>query len=80
MTPICFLERSFWLILCFLFLLKKLHSFFKKYVFCFLFIYWLLWVFIAVHGLSVFAASWGHFSCSVWLLFAVVALAAEHAL
>ena len=53
--------------------LKKMHSFFKKFI---LFIYfWLCWVFVAVHGLSLVEVSGGYSSmrCAVfslqWLLF-----------
>ena len=38
---------------------------FLKNTFCLLFIYWLLWVFVAGHGLSLVAAGWGYSSCSV---------------
>ena len=42
---------------------KKVISFLKKILFIYLFIYfWLCWVFVSVRGLSLVAASGGHFS------------------
>ena len=46
-----------------------------------LFIYfWLRWVFVAVHGLSLVAASGGYSSVVCRLLIAVASLVAEHGL
>ena len=53
--------------------------FFNKYIY--LFIYWLCWVFVAVHGLSLVAASGGLLFIEIrGLLIAVVSLVAEHGL
>ena len=47
----------------------------------YLLIYRLCWVFVAVRGLSLVAASWGHFLVVVLgLLIAVASLVAEHGL
>ena len=43
----------------------------------YLFYFWLRWVFVAVHGLSLVAASRGYASLG-WLLIAVASLVAEH--
>ena len=48
--------------------------------FCFLF-FWLRWLFVAAHGLSLVAASGGYSSTAVRrLLIAVASLVAEHGL
>ena len=48
-------------------------------LFHYLFIYWLCWVFVAAHGLSLFVASRGHSLVAVLRLLTVVAsLVAEH--
>ena len=55
------------------------HSLFKK--FYYLFIFWLLWVFIATRGLSLVEASRGYSLAAVHQLLIVVAsLVAEHRL
>ena len=36
-----------------------LMTFFKKFIYLFIY-FWLSWVFVAVHGLSLVAASWGY--------------------
>ena len=59
------------------------HTFFDSPVslFHYLFIYWLCWVFVAAHGLSLFVESRGYSLAAVLrLLNAVVSLAAEHRL
>ena len=49
------------------------------YLFVYLFIFWLCWVFIAVHGFSL-VAEIGATLCGAWLLIAVASLVAEHGL
>ena len=52
-----------------------------SHIYMLLVFFWLCWVFVAVRGLSLVAASWGHFLVVVLgLLIAVASLVAEHGL
>ena len=69
-----------------IFFLKRIFYFFKKvYLFIYLFIYyfWLRWVFVAVHGLSLVAASRGYtlLQCagfSLWWLLLLWSIGSRH--
>ena len=49
-------------------------------MFCFVLFFWLHWVFIAVHGLSLVVASGGYSVAVCRLLITVASLVAEHRL
>ena len=53
------------------------NSHFLKYLFIY---FWLRWVFVAVRGLSLVAASGGYFVAVCGLLIVVASLVAEHGL
>ena len=54
--------------------------FFNINLFIYLFIYWLCWVFVAAHGLSLVVASRGYSVAVRGLLIAVASLVADHGL
>ena len=53
---------------------------FDKFIYYFIYLFWLHWVFVAVHGLSLVAASGGHFVEESGPLIAVASLVVEHGL